>query len=61
MPPLMQRIEREVLEGKQRTKNRTREHADHGWKVSRDFPDLAIVFMDCPCGWCGWLPREGVV
>lgn len=55
MPPLMKRIEREVLEGKQRARNRTREHADHGWTVLRDFE--RIVLMDCPCGWTGWMPK----
>lgn len=55
MPGLMQRITREVLEGKQRAKNRTREHADHGWVVMRDC-DM-IVLMNCPCGWIGWMPK----
>lgn len=58
MPPLMQRIAREVIEGKQRAKNRTREHAHHGWLPIRDFPELSIQLMDCPCGWVGWLPKE---
>lgn len=61
MPPLMKRIEGEVLKEKQRAKNRKREHGDHGWVVERDFDNLLeIVFMRCPCGWSGWMPREGV-
>lgn len=60
MPPLMQRIEREVLENKQRAKNRTREHADHGWVAMRDDCGPAIVLMNCPCGWIGWMPKAGV-
>lgn len=60
MPPLMKRIEREVLEGKQRTKNRKHEHANHGWTILRDFDDLKIVLMNCPCGWWGWMPKEDI-
>lgn len=55
MPPLMQRIAQEVLQGKQRAKNRTREHADHGWKVIREFDTIEL--RDCPCGWIGWMPK----
>lgn len=58
MPPLMERIEREVLSGKQRTKNRLREHRDHDWVEIRRC--LHIALMDCPCGWTGWLPCESI-
>ena len=54
----MQRIEREVTEGKQRAKNRKREHANHGWKVIREIN--TIVLMDCPCGWCGWMTKDSI-
>lgn len=62
MPPLMQRIEGEVLKGKQRTKNRIREHAHHGWEIERNLEGLSIVFMRCPapCSWSGWMPRAEV-
>lgn len=60
MPPLMQRIEREVLEGKQRAKNRKHEHAGHGWAILRDFGNLKIALMDCPCGWTGWMPKDDI-
>lgn len=58
MAPLMERIEREVLEGKQRNKNRKREHAGHGWhQIGRC---RSIVLMECPCNWLGWMPREDI-
>ena len=56
MPSLMKRIVREVLEGKQRAKNRKREHAEHGWKVINELETVNL--MDCPCGWTGWMPKE---
>lgn len=58
MSSLMDRIEREVLEGRQRTKNRCREHADHGWHQIGRW-DI-IVLMECPCGWVGWLPAAAI-
>lgn len=56
MPSLMQRIVREVLEGKQRAKNRIREHSHHGWKEIKQLE--TVVLMECPCGWVGWIPKE---
>jgi hypothetical protein len=50
----------------QRTKNRIKEHAGHGWKeidksphfnFNGRFVNEAILF-ECPCGWIGWLPSE---
>lgn len=58
MPPFMQRIERLVLEDKQRNKNRNREHDSHGWKEIRKDVSSVIALMDCPCGWIGWTAKE---
>lgn len=55
MPGLMQRIINEVLEGKQRARNRTREHSDHGWKITQELETVNL--MECPCGWVGWMPK----
>jgi hypothetical protein len=44
----------------QRSKNRTREHAGHGWSQS-DGGSVDIsgrVLMQCPCGWFGWIDEE---
>lgn len=54
---LFQRLEKDVMTQKQRTKNRIREHAHHGWTELRTFE--RIVLMNCPCGWVGWIPKEG--
>lgn len=51
----LKRIVNEVLQGKQRTKNRKREHAGHGWKVIGELE--TVILMDCPCGWVGWIPK----
>lgn len=58
MPPLMERIERTIIEDKQRAKNRVREHAAHGWmQIGRC---RSIVLMECPCSWLGWMPGESI-
>lgn len=54
----MQRIEHEVLEGRQRFKNRQREHSGHGWVPIRELD--TVTLMDCPCGWCGWIPKDSI-
>lgn len=50
----------------QRTKNRIREHKDHGWSIVgtgevkfTNVSELAHLF-DCTCGWGGWLPADEV-
>jgi hypothetical protein len=58
LPPLMELLETRIQEGTQRTKNRVREHAGHGWtQIGRC---RSIILMECPCGWLGWLPRGSV-
>lgn len=47
----------------QRSKNRGREHAQHGWiedkGVAKSSAFPGHVFMRCPCGWFGWvIPNE---
>ncbi len=61
MPPLILRIEREVLEGKQRTKNRIREHSGLGhdeWDWLREIGKISLI--TCSCGWTGWLPTAEI-
>lgn len=59
MSSVMDRIEKDVLQGKQRTKNRVREHAGHGWTQEGRWTGN-IVLMCCPCGWLGWLPTDAI-
>lgn len=58
MPSHMKRLIKEVLEGKQRAKNRKHEHADHGWKVIKELETVNLI--NCPCGWVGWMPKESI-
>lgn len=49
-----------------RTKNRIREHANHGWRIIDNSPHMSFdgvfvgeaVLLDCPCGWTGWIPKK---
>lgn len=42
----------------QRTKNRLREHKDHGWvEINRRG---GLILFECPCGWLGWLPADEI-
>lgn len=45
-----------------RTRNRLREHKDHGWtaigEIDRNIPGLPEgkkILLECPCGWLGWI------
>lgn len=58
MPPLMERIERTILEDRKRAQNRKREHAFHGWTQIEQCRH--IVLMECPCGWLGWMPVDSI-
>lgn len=49
----------------QRSANRRREHAAHGWAIHHGTSSFAgvigkvgCVFMRCPCGWYGWVASE---
>jgi len=44
----------------QRSKNRYKEHASHGWVVVPGFSSLQPKKENrkCPCGWFGWVDRE---
>lgn len=44
-----------------RSKNRYREHEPHGWYLIERVNALqgSRVFMQCPCGWFGWVdPKD---
>lgn len=44
----------------QRSRNRQKEHAKHGWVVVDITSALQPMreLKRCPCGWFGWVDRE---
>jgi hypothetical protein len=46
----------------QRERNRIAEHAPHGWRMTSKTTALrnAMVCMECPCGWIGWITEAAL-
>jgi hypothetical protein len=51
-----------------RTQNRSREHANHKLKVTREVEGLQYStikgpasLLKCECGWFGWIPSDSIV
>ena len=47
-------------QGPKQERERAKLHGPHGWHRSEraHVPQRGRVFMDCPCGWFGWVSDE---